>query len=173
MASGLGPGFFNLDNLMMPQNVALMVVSWALTELVSRATRSSPFVKQHVLPLLPVAFCELFVFLTANWQPEATVGERALLGALLGTVTVWGHVAAGKAGLQKFLPFGQPAEDAPAPELREGPGAEEGREFRARAAPVMEDPPDETEHTPVEKHPMDVTDTMLDQPPVQSKKTRG
>lgn len=103
--AGLGPGFFNLDNMLAPQNIALIVVSWALTELISRSSKGLVFVRERLLPILPVVFCELFVFLTANWQPHATVGERALLGALLGTVTVWGHMVAQKAGLHAFMPF--------------------------------------------------------------------
>lgn len=101
----LGPSFFNLDNVLMPQNVALIVVSWSLTELISRSSKGLVFVRERLLPILPLIFCEIFVFATASWQPAATHGERALLGALLGTVTVWGHAAAKKAGLHNWLPF--------------------------------------------------------------------
>lgn len=110
--AGLGPGFFNLDNILMPQNIALIVVSWSLTELISRSSKGMQFVRERLLPVLPLIFCELFVFATAHWQPHATHGERALLGALLGTVTVWGHAAAKKAGLHNYLPFMKPAGDA-------------------------------------------------------------
>lgn len=106
--TGVGPSFFNLDNMLAPQNVALIVVSWSLTELVSRSSVGLPVVRVRLLPILPVVFCELFVFATAGWQPQATFGERVLLGALLGTVTVWGHMAAQKTGLHKLLPFMNP-----------------------------------------------------------------
>lgn len=108
--SGLGPGFFNLDNLLMPQNIAVIVAAWSLTELVARSSKGLAFVRDRLLPLLPVAFCLLFVFATAHWQPAATNGERLLLGALLGTVTVWGHMAAQKTGLHGLLPFMQRSE---------------------------------------------------------------
>lgn len=106
--TGLGPSFFNLDNMLVPQNVALIVVSWSLTELISRSSKGLTFVRKRLLPVLPLIFCMLFVFATASWQPHATHGERLLLGALLGTVTVWGHMAAQKAGLHKYLPFMNP-----------------------------------------------------------------
>lgn len=106
--TGLGPGFFNLDNMLAPQNVALIVVSWSLTELISRSSKGFTFVRERLLPVLPLMFCVLFVLATASWQPRATLGERLLLGALLGTVTVWGHMAAQKVGLHKLLPFMNP-----------------------------------------------------------------
>lgn len=103
--TGVGPGFFNLDNMLRAQNVVVVVASWSVTELISRAGRGLTFVRERLLPVLPLIFCELLVFATASWQPEATHGERALLGALLGTVTVWGHQAAKRAGLHDLLPF--------------------------------------------------------------------
>jgi hypothetical protein len=122
--SGLGPGFFNLDNMLVPQNIALIVVSWSLTELISRSSKGLEFVRERMLPILPVLFCELFVFATSTWQPAATVGERALLGALLGTVTVWGHMAAQKSGLQGLIPFMKPGADAGAEEKAPEPKKE-------------------------------------------------
>ena len=103
--SGLGPGFFNLSNVLVPQNVALIVVAWSLTELISRASKGLPFVQERMLPVLPVLFCVAFVFATSSWQPSATYGERMLLGSLLGTVTVWGHMTAQATGLHRLMPF--------------------------------------------------------------------
>ena len=119
---GLGPGFFNLENLLMPQNIALIVVSWALTELIARSSRGFSFVQERLLPVLPVAFCVAFVFATTSWQPTATYGERVLLGTLLGTVTVWGHMAAQSSGLHALLPFmKRPREAAEAGSAKNAP----------------------------------------------------
>ena len=104
-AKGIGSGFFNLDTILVPQNIALIVVSWSLTELISRSAKGWQFIRDHLLPILPLAFCELFVFATASWQPSATHGERALLGALLGTVTVWGHSFVQNSPFAKYIPF--------------------------------------------------------------------
>ena len=104
---GLGPGFFNTDNLLMPQNAMLMSLAWGLTEMASRGTRkmSKADLRELVLMLLPVLLCVFFVFLTANWQPQATTGERVLLGIALGVSTVFGHMFAKKTGLHDKLPL--------------------------------------------------------------------
>ena len=104
---GLGPGFFNTDNLLMPQNAMLMSLAWGLTEMASRGTRkmSKGDLRELVLMVLPVLLCIFFVFLTANWQPQATAGERVLLGIALGVSTVFGHMFAKKTGMHDKLPL--------------------------------------------------------------------
>jgi hypothetical protein len=97
-AQGLGPGFFNIDNLLMPQNMVVIMASWSLTEMFSRVFKGAPFL-DRVIIFLPLVFSLAIVFLTAERQPQATWGERVLLGTLLGTVTVWGHIAGKKTGL--------------------------------------------------------------------------
>jgi hypothetical protein len=105
--TGLGPGFFNTDNLLMPQNAMLMSLAWGLTEMASRGTRkmSKGDLRELVLMGLPVLLCTFFVFLTANWQPHATTGERMLLGIALGVCTVFGHMFAKKTGMHDKIPF--------------------------------------------------------------------
>jgi len=105
--TGLGPGFFNTDNLLMPQNAMLMSLAWGLTEMASRGTRkmSKTDLRELVLMMLPVLLCVFFVFLTANWQPHATTGERVLLGIALGVCTVFGHNIAKKTGMHDKLPL--------------------------------------------------------------------
>lgn len=127
--TGLGPGFFNLENLLRGENAALIVASWSLTELISRSSRGLRVVRQRLLPVLPLFFCEVFVFATSHWQPLATHGERALLGALLGTATVWGHMAAKKAGLHEYLPFMR-QDDATEPARPEAPEPTECKDVR-------------------------------------------
>ena len=105
--TGLGPGFFNTDNLLMPQNAMLMSLAWGLTEMSSRTMRkmTSSDKRELVLMMMPVFLCTFFVFLTSNWQPHATTGERVLLGITLGVCTVFGHMFAKKTGMHDKLPF--------------------------------------------------------------------
>lgn len=104
---GLGPGFFNTDNLLMPQNAMLMSLAWGLTEMASRGSRkmSKGDLRELTLMTLPAFLCLCFVFLTSNWQPHATTGERVLLGITLGVCTVFGHMFAKKTGMHDKLPF--------------------------------------------------------------------
>lgn len=104
---GVGPGFFNIDNVLAFQNALLIVLAWSITELFSRATRKmgNADVRACILTLLPLVLCVAFVLGTAHWQPTATTGERVLLGCLLGTFTVWGHMVAKSTGLHDKLPI--------------------------------------------------------------------
>jgi hypothetical protein len=104
---GLGPGFFNLENMLSYQNGILIMAAWAITEMVSRATRkmSNADLRTSVLMIMPLLLCIAFVLGTSNWQPEATVGERLLLGSLLGSVTVWGHKIAKATGMHDKIPL--------------------------------------------------------------------
>ncbi len=107
------PGFFQIDNLLAYENGLLIVAAWFLTELLSRVTKGVTFVAR-LLPLVPTVICVALVFLTTEWQPEATDGERVILGVLLGMMTVNGHVLAKRWGLHDFLPFmrAKPEQDA-------------------------------------------------------------
>lgn len=106
-AAGLGPGFFNTDNLMRPENLTLMVASWGVTEMASRSTRKmkAADLRESILMVLPLALCIVFVFATANWQPDATGGERFLLGCMLGIATVFGHNFAKASGMHDKVPL--------------------------------------------------------------------
>jgi len=104
---GVGPGFFNIDNVLAYQNAVLIVAAWSITEMLSRATRKmgNADIRASILTLLPLGLCVAFVLGTAHWQPTATTGERVLLGCLLGTFTVWGHTVAKSTGLHDKLPI--------------------------------------------------------------------
>lgn len=98
--------FFALENLLTYQNVLVIIAAWfAVTTLRKMFPRF--FVERwgsRILPVLPAIVCQILVWATVQWQPEASAGERVLLGLVLGAFTANAHSILRRFGLQELIP---------------------------------------------------------------------
>ncbi len=110
-------GLFNLDVLLSYQNVLVVIAAWTLIT-ISKKVVPEFFSSQaggRILPVLPVLVCEALVFATMSLQPEMFMGERALLGVVLGTLTANVHTLAKRFGLHDLVPALRDPEEKVAP----------------------------------------------------------
>lgn len=98
--------FFDLQHLLTYQNVLVVMAAWFIIEtlkkLVPEFWRSK--IGSRVLVLMPMAVCQLLVWCTIAWQPEASWGERLMLGFVLGFLTAHAHDVLKRFGLHDYLP---------------------------------------------------------------------
>lgn len=98
--------FFELSNLLTYQNVLVIVAAWFV---VTTLRKMAPafFVEgvgEKLLPLMPILVCQILVWATVRWQPDASWGERVLLGLVLGALTANAHTILRRFGLQELIP---------------------------------------------------------------------
>jgi len=102
--------FFDLKNLLTYQNVLVIMGAWFIVETLKLMTPKFWLSKHgaNLLRLMPMIVCQGLVWVTIKWQPDASVGERILLGIVLGGLTAHSHDILKQFGLQKYVPvFGK------------------------------------------------------------------
>jgi len=98
--------FFELENLLTYQNVLVMIGTWVLV-VTARKTAPKFFTDgfgKRLLPLMPLVFAQALVWATIRFQPDATVGERIILGIILGAIAANGHSVLKRFGLTGLIP---------------------------------------------------------------------
>lgn len=98
--------FFKLENLLSYQNVLVIIAAWFIVTTLRKMFPAFFVVGwgERLLPLLPAAVCQVLVWVTVRWQPDAEWGERVLLGLVLGALTSHAHSVLRRLGLQQFIP---------------------------------------------------------------------
>lgn len=115
--------FFDLKNLLTYQNVLVIVATYSLV-VMSRKVAPRFFVEglgNRLLPVMPVIYSQGLVWATMSFQPTATIGERILLGIVLGAIASNGHSVLKRFGFNDIVPglrdndrgMGPPTEDSP------------------------------------------------------------
>ena len=97
--------FFDIKTLLSYQNVLVMLACWFVIQTLKRLGKDfwAGSVGQKLIVLMPHAVCQVAVWTTVKWQPDATVGERVVLGIVLAMGTANLHDIAKRLGLQGFL----------------------------------------------------------------------
>jgi hypothetical protein len=98
--------FFDLQNLLSYQNVLVIVAAWTIITTLRKMAPSffTAGIGQRLLPLLPLVVCQALVWATMVWQPTSTVGEKILLGFVLGALTSNAHSVLRRFGLHEVVP---------------------------------------------------------------------
>lgn len=97
---------FDLTNLLSYQNVMVIIACWSLVVVARKAAPKffDGTIGKGLLPIMPVMFGEGLVWATMSYQPDASVGERILLGIVLGTIAANGHTVLKRFGLHGLIP---------------------------------------------------------------------
>lgn len=99
---------FELDRLLTHWNVLLVVAVWALIQSVRRTAPAHWFAKRaplgRLLPLLPLLLCGAAVWIPGPWfKGDESVGEKVVLGIVLGALTANFAGIASRFGIAKVL----------------------------------------------------------------------
>ena len=98
--------FFDLKKLFAYQNLMVVVGAWFVIETLKKAFTKfwRGAVGQKLIVFMPILVCEALIFATMKWQPDTTVGERVVLGLVLGMATAHPHDILKRMGLLKYVP---------------------------------------------------------------------
>jgi hypothetical protein len=104
-ATTAAPDLFSM--LISPWNVLLMVAVWTIIQVARRLmplpfTKGQPFAK--LLPIAPIAMCQAAMWIPGPWMTGAeTLGQKLVLGTVIGACTSNLHSILSKVGLQGIL----------------------------------------------------------------------
>jgi len=99
-------GFFELDHLLSYQNVLVILAAWSMIQ-TGKLLFPTFFASERGkkwLVLLPGILCQIAVWGTMRWQPDASVGERVVLGIVLATFTAHAHDVLRRFGISAYVP---------------------------------------------------------------------